>query len=353
MTESTERRREQLAQWARERVSELHAAPQTLSLTALAGDAGSRRYYRLNTEPPILAVDAPDQEEGTDRFARLSAHLLSHHIAVPKVIAHSAGEGFMLVEDLGDRLLYGALSRDPDTATALYGEALLQLLALQQVPHDPLYPDYNRARLYDELALFPEWFLGELLGLEPDPRETALIERCFERLIDSALEQPAVAVHRDYHSRNLMIRPDGCMSAVDFQDAVWGPVTYDLVSLLRDCYLRWPADQVRQWALGYGNLASGVGLLEGVTETQFLRWFDWMGLQRHIKVLGIFARLARRDNKPAYLDHLPLVIRYVLEVAGQYEELAEFRHWFEHRVLPAARAQRWYRDYRTAGEVTL
>ncbi|WP_347332056.1 aminoglycoside phosphotransferase family protein [Marinimicrobium locisalis] len=352
MTDQHTARRESLQSWARAQLAELHpdGSPQALELAPLAGDAGFRRYYRLNTEPPMLAVDAPPERENASRFAELSQHLLNHHIAVPKVASVDPENGFLLLEDFGDRLLYRALSQQPESATALYGEALMQLLALQQTPKAALFPPYDQALLRREMNLFPEWFLGELLEQPATEQEQQMLTDLFGQLEQSAQEQPQVAVHRDYHSRNLLIRPDGCMSIVDFQDAVWGPITYDLVSLLRDCYIRWPADQVQQWALGYGNLASGIGLLEGVSESQFLQWFDWMGLQRHIKVLGIFARLALRDDKPGYLEHLPLVIRYILEVTSRYPELADFRHWFEHRVLPRAQAQSWYRDYRQAGE---
>src|SRR5690606_37772452 len=145
---------------------------------------------------------------------------------------------------------------------------------------------------------------------------------------DSALEQPQVLVHRDFHSRNLIYRPDGPPGVIDFQDAVVGPVTYDLVSLLRDCYIRWPHEQVRRWTLGYAGVAQQAGILQAVSEAQFLRWFDWMGLQRHIKVLGIFARLSLRDHKHGYLNDLPLVIDYTLEVARLYSEGSEFVAWF-------------------------
>ncbi len=354
MTDQHAARQDQLEHWARAQLADLHAhsSPEMVSFTPLNGDAGFRRYYRLNTEPSLLAVDAPPPLENAGRFAELSQHLLNHHIAVPKVASVDPDNGFLLLEDFGDRLLHRALRQQPESATALYGEALMQLLALQQTPGSEHFPPYDQAFLRRELNLFVEWFLEGMLGMNLSPEDQALLEGVFDRLEQSALEQPQVAVHRDYHSRNLLIRPDGCMSIVDFQDAVWGPITYDLASLLRDCYIRWPADQIRQWALGYGNMASGIGLLEDVTESQFMQWFDWMGLQRHLKVLGIFSRLALRDDKPQYLKDLPLVIRYILEVCSHYPELADFRYWFEHTVLPKAQSQAWYQDYRLAGETT-
>src|SRR5690606_7785452 len=200
---------------------------------------------------------------------------------------------------------------------------------------------YDRTALGGELTLFNDWFVTELLHHPLSDDELRLIKKAFALLEDSALEQPQVLVHRDYHSRNLLVRADGRLGVVDFQDAVWGPITYDLVSRLRDCYLRWAPEQVRQWAIGYGNMAAEAGLLSAVDELQYLRWFDWMGLQRHLKVLGIFTRLALRDGKARYLDDLPLVIRYVLEAARPYPELDEFRHWFEHLILPLAQHQEW------------
>jgi len=321
-----------------------------LTLTPLSGDAGFRRYYRLNTQPTLLAVDAPPERENTQRFSALARLFSQSLVATPSLLAVDAQIGFMLQEDFGDRLLLGELEAQPDSAPVLYGEALMQLLALQQTPAHRLLPAYDSGRLGRELALFPEWFCGRLLGCELDAREAEQLEHWFQKLVDSALEQPRVAVHRDYHSRNLVLRPDQSLGVIDFQDAVWGPITYDAVSLLKDCYIRWPESQVRQWALGYGNLAAGLGLMSGVSENQFLRWFDWMGLQRHLKVLGIFARLALRDGKPRYLQDLPLVLRYSLEVLHRYPELVGLGDWFERRLLPLAETQPWYRDYRRAGE---
>jgi len=316
-----------------------------LTLTPLSGDAGFRRYYRLNTQPSLLAVDAPPEQEDTRRFADLAQLFREGRVATPKLLAVDTRKGFMLQEDFGDQLLLGALQEQPDSAPVFYGEALMQLLALQQTPAHPLLPQYDRSRLRRELALFPEWFCERLLNCALDIGETEQLYHWFSLLEESALEQPQLAVHRDYHSRNLIVRRDRSLGVIDFQDAVWGPITYDAVSLLRDCYIRWPQEQVRQWALGYGNLAAGLGLMSGIRESQFLRWFDWMGLQRHLKVLGIFARLALRDGKDRYLRDLPLVLGYTLEVMGQYPELADFRDWFAQRLMPLVQDQPWYRDH--------
>src|SRR5690606_17755365 len=173
--------------------------------------------------------------------------------------------------------------------------------------------------------------------------EEEMIAGVFEALVESALEQPSCFVHRDYHSRNLIHREFGPPGVIDFQDALWGPFTYDLVSLLRDCYVRWPKESVERWALTYASMAKDVGIAPAdMSAEQFMRWFDLMGAQRHIKVLGIFARLALRDNKYGYLPDLPLVIRYTLEVLGAYPQFHDFVEWFKQRILPLAQNQTWY-----------
>ena len=334
-------------------------------LVPLAGDAGCRRYFRLETEcdngqqqgigqgvggcPHLLAVDAPPQKENSHAFVALGRYLRDNGIHTPEVIAADTERGFLLLEDFGDNLLQQALN--PDSVELLYGESLMTLLRLQQCQQPPaLVAAYDRDFLRSELNLFDRWFVDALLCCALDANEKQLLDNTFKLLEASALAQPQVLVHRDYHSRNLLVTEGGAPGVVDFQGALIGPITYDLVSLLRDCYVRWPREDVRRWALAYGNMALEVGVLPSVSEREFLQWFDWMGLQRHIKVLGIFSRLALRDGKQAYLQDLPLVIRYVLEVAEEYPLLAEFVVWFKRRLLPKILEQGWYRDYQTAGE---
>lgn len=346
-------RKELLDDWVRRQLQQLHAESfaTNLELTPLTGDAGFRRYYRVNTRPKMLAVDAPPTNENSRQFVELAKYLRPRGIGVPAVAAADCDQGFLLIEDFGDQLLQHELETSPSAATGLYGEALMQLLTLQQSPDQgALIPRYDRQTLGREMRLFTDWFTGQLLNYALTTEEQQLVTDTFQQLEDSALEQPQVLVHRDFHSRNLLLRPDGALGVVDFQDALWGPITYDLVSLLRDCYLRWPAEQVQQWALGYGNMAADAGLLPDVDQDEYLRWFDWMGMQRHLKVLGLFARLALRDGKTRYLNDLPLVIRYLLEAAAPYPELKTFSQWFERQLLPLAAQQGWYRDYRTAGD---
>ncbi|WP_308363897.1 MULTISPECIES: phosphotransferase [unclassified Microbulbifer] len=345
LTDGTDRRREELCLWAGRALR----SGESVALQTLAGDAGFRRYFRTLDAPSLIAVDSPPERTNPGRFVAVADYLRRHGIHTPMVVAADVERGYMLLEDLGDRQLLGLLNED--SVEGLYAEVLSELLCLQQIPpEDDLFPPYNRELLLAEMRILPEWLAGRLLGHSLSEEENRLLEDTFSLLLDSATEQPQVLVHRDYHSRNLMVRDGERPGVVDFQDAVWGPVTYDLASLLRDCYVRWPRERVEHWALCYADTAESAGILESVPPQTFLRWFDWMGLQRHIKVLGLFPRLYLRDGKRGYLPDLPLVIRYTLEVAGRYPELKPFADWFRSELLPLAERQDWYRDYRNAGE---
>jgi aminoglycoside/choline kinase family phosphotransferase len=320
----------------------------TIELTSLGGDAGFRRYFRFQTPSQWLAVDAPPATEDTLQFVAIASLIKQQGAHTPAIAAADPDHGFLLVEDMGDRLLFRELNAS--NADRLYQQAISTLLQLQSVPDDlALIPRYDRALLRRELDIFSEWFAGKLLGITLNAADHQLLDEVFLQLEENALAQPQTFVHRDYHSRNLLVLEDESLGVIDFQGALWGGATYDLVSLLRDCYLRWPAADVKRWALDYRRQAISAGVIPTVSETEFLRWFDWLGLQRHIKVLGIFARLNLRDGKANYLDDLPLVIRYTLEVAEQYPELTLFADWFKQRLLPQVQQQLWYKDYQAAG----
>ncbi|WP_323845659.1 aminoglycoside phosphotransferase family protein [Microbulbifer magnicolonia] len=343
--EGRDDRREALGLWAGRALGRDCA----VGLENLAGDAGFRRYFRTLTEPRLIAVDSPPERTNPARFVAVADYMRRHGIHTPMIAAADVEHGFMLLEDLGDCQLLSQL--DDDSVEGLYAEVLSELLCLQQIPPaDNLFPPYNRELLLTEMRILPEWLASRLLGYPLSEADNGLLERIFNLLLDSAAEQPQVLVHRDYHSRNLMIRDGERPGVVDFQDAVWGPVTYDLASLLRDCYIRWPRERVERWALAYAATAEAAGILPPVAPQTFLRWFDWMGLQRHIKVLGLFPRLYLRDGKQGYLPDLPLVIRYALEVSERYPELEPFADWFRAGLLPRIEGQDWYRDYRCAGE---
>ena len=319
-----------------------------IRIQSLSGDAGHRQYFHIDAAPEYLAVYAPPKLIDSQIFVDLVHYLREQGIHAPQVFAFDKAKGFLLIENFGDELYLSALNAD--NVEALYGEALLTLLRMQQSPSDEnLINDYDAEKLHAEMALFPEWFVEKLLGYPLSAEEKNLIDNTFASLSDSALQQPQVFVHRDYHSRNLVHRPVGPPGVIDFQDGVWGPITYDLVSLLKDCYVRWPQERVSRWAQAYRSMIVSAGLIKQVDPDIFQRWFDLMGLQRHIKVLGIFARLSLRDNKNTYLHDLPLVIRYTLDVVGGYPEFARFHQWFAEKLLPLCEQQSWYTDFRNAG----
>ena len=314
-------------------------------LTIVAGDASNRRYFRLASgEESYIVAEAPPATEKNAAFVAVRNILAQAGVKVPCIYAVDLDRGYLLLEDLGDSSLLPELSSDMVDGYYQQALAILQKMAGMDING---WSDgfYDLALLSEELGRFKAWFVEALLGYTLDEKERELIQRFNTSLINSALEQPRVLVHRDFHSRNLMLQESGGLAVIDFQDAVVGPVSYDLVSLLRDCYIRWPADRVREWARAYFEETQSKGALPDVDEAQFLRWFDWMGLQRHIKVLGTFARLHLRDGKPGYLDDLPLVIAYVEEIlkkyAGDERVFTEFHSWFKERLSPLIAGQDW------------
>lgn len=336
---------QQLADWTARHLPAACRARQPVELVALPGDAGFRRYFRVVAEPTVIATHAPPAQEDIPAFITKGQALAHAGVRVPRVYAVDYENGFLLQEDLGSELMATALGAN--AADACYRLALDTLRGIQQVAPDPVvFPAYGAALLQEELALFPRWFVGELLGVSLTAKDQSVIDELCAVLLASAGEQPRVVVHRDYHSRNLLLTGSGGLGVVDFQDAVIGPATYDPVSLLRDCYHRLAEADLDRYFDRYLDAAA----VPAAERPQWRRWFDLMGLQRHIKVLGIFARLWLRDGKPRYLEDLPLVIRYVLEVAQRYPETQRFRGWFEARLLPALVRQPWYRDWRTAGD---
>jgi hypothetical protein len=257
---------------------------------------------------------------------------------VPVVLARDLRRGLLLLSDLGTRPYLDELVAERRAARKvdrLYGDALTALLTMQT--HTGAARDlapYDRALLLREMQLMPEWFVSRHLGLQIDGAEHGMLGRLFEILVQNALSQPVVFVHRDYHSRNLLLSAECNPGIIDFQDAVYGALTYDLVSLLKDCYIAWPRERVERWALQYRRQLLGSGFAAGADEREFMRWFDLMGLQRHIKVLGIFARLYYRDGKRGYLKDLPRVLGYVREAAALYPETADFAGYLAARIEP-------------------
>ena len=320
-------------------------------LTWVAGDASPRRYLRLNSLPKsvgassLIAVISPPSEKN-EAFLSVGELLAGAEVRVPAVVAADAALGFFLLEDFGDSVLLDALSEGGDAKWYPKALAAIGKMAVIHPPKARL-PLYDDRLLTQEMMLFPEWFLRRLMNFSEREIADAPLEATFSMLAENALNQPQVCVHRDFHSRNLMCLPDGDLGVIDFQDAVIGPVTYDYVSLLKDCYVVWPRDMQLRWLASALEMLRDRADLDAVSFETFVTWFDLMGLQRHIKVLGIFARLYLRDAKPQYLNDLPVVLQYVSEALSVLRErepqLALFADWFDHAVMPEVRQQAWYR----------
>lgn len=304
----------------------------------VSGDASFRRYFRgLTTKGSWILVDAPPEKEDSRPFLSVQAALQQGGVRVPQVLAADLQQGFMCLQDFGSDLLWPALEvarKQGDTARAaeLYQQACDELLKVQQCPAQAL-PPYNEALLQREVLLFRDWLCEGILGLELGAEDQRLLTALFGLLVQSALSQPRVYVHRDYHSRNLMLLNAG-LGVIDFQDAVQGPFSYDLVSLLKDCYIAWPAVSVESWAVDYLARAHDAGIVHALDETGFLHGFHLMGVQRHMKAAGIFCRLWLRDGKPGYLQEIPRTLAYITALPGDAGVIGEFRDWLQVKVLP-------------------
>jgi len=313
------------------------------SLRPASDDASFRRYFRLDTDRgSLIAMDAPPPHEDCRPFVRVAQLLAAAGLKVPAIVASDFGQGFLLIGDLGSETLLarldrlrqsGALTGAPiGEADRLYRGATRALTRMQQASKPGLLPDYDRALLERELMLYPDWYLSRHLGMALSDADRNTLSQAFDALLANALGQPRVIVHRDYHSRNLMMaqpKPDGSPpddpdlpGVLDFQDAVYGPITYDLVSLLRDAYVEWPEAQQLDWAIRWWESARAAGLPVQADFGEFWRDFEWMGLQRQLKVLGIFARLHHRDGKSRYLADMPRVLAAATGVANRYREFA-------------------------------
>jgi aminoglycoside/choline kinase family phosphotransferase len=332
-------RLEQLEQW----LAGLFGARDFIVTTASA-DASFRRYFRVSrhSQPgqTWIAMDAPPDKEDMGPYIRVAAMLAQVGVNAPRVLERDEAQGFLLNTDLGSRTYLADLETGAD-ADRLYHDAIDALVAIQSraQQHAAQLPPYDDALLRREMGLFPEWFCSKHLGLQMNAPETAALAQVFDTLVAEALRQPRVFVHRDYHSRNLMVCDGGREGPnpgiLDFQDAVLGPVTYDVVSLLRDSYVAWPIERVHAWLQHYRDSAQRGGVDVGRSAAEFQRWFDLMGLQRQLKVLGIFARLWHRDGKSGYLKDLPRTLDYVRQVSRRYRDLEFLTSFIEQRVVPA------------------
>jgi aminoglycoside/choline kinase family phosphotransferase len=292
------------------------------SIAPASDDASFRRYFRIRrgeAQPSLIAMDAPPDKENCGPFVHVARLLSEAGVHVPAIQAQDLEQGFLLLSDLGNTTYLDAL--DEHNAGRLYEDALDALLKIQRASRPGLLPDYDRELLERELRLFPDWYIARQLERELDAAQLQTLEKAFSTILGNNLGQARVFVHRDYHSRNLMVC-EPCPGILDFQDAVYGPITYDLVSLLRDAYIAWDEERVIDWAIRYWERARAVGLPVAGDFADFYRDFEWMGAQRQLKVLGIFARLSFRDGKDGYLKDQPLVMSYLRRTCERYRELA-------------------------------
>ncbi|HIJ23498.1 MAG: phosphotransferase [Gammaproteobacteria bacterium] len=323
-----DQRLEALEKWVQNQLGE-----RAYQIEPASADASFRRYFRVTTiheegEQSRIVMDAPPDREETAPFIAIAETLRECGVEAPEVFAIEGHQGYLLLSDLGSQSYLDQLSRE--TVEPLYTEAMASLLQLQsRWPDSHRLPEYDHQLLLNEMNLFPEWYLQQHCEMNLTTQQHNLLQSQFKQLAESALQQPKVAVHRDYHSRNLMVIRAGQPGVIDFQDAVMGPITYDLVSLLRDCYIDWPREDVERWARHYYLELNRAALIHAITWEQFLQWFDWMGVQRHLKAVGIFARLNHRDGKPGYLNDIPRTLGYLLEVTGRYDELSELHQLLE------------------------
>ncbi|QAY91276.1 aminoglycoside phosphotransferase family protein [Pseudomonas sp. ACM7] len=291
------------------------------TLTAASSDASFRRYFRWEGEGrSFVVMDAPPPQENCKPFVDIAFLLAKSGINVPKIYAEDLERGFLLLNDLGNKTYLDVI--DSENADDLFKDALQALLAFQQLPMVAPLPSYDVALLRRELELFPEWYVKRELGIEFDSAQQILWQNVTELLIDSALAQPKVLVHRDYMPRNLMLSEPN-PGVLDFQDAVYGPVTYDVTCLFKDAFLSWPEERVRGWLEAYWQQAGDLGIPVQPDFEDFLRASDLMGVQRHLKVIGIFARICHRDGKPRYLGDVPRFFAYIDAVIARRPELAE------------------------------
>ncbi|HSH73157.1 MAG TPA: phosphotransferase [Methylophilaceae bacterium] len=314
-------RQQQLHDWLMQVLPE-----KSFSLTTASADASFRRYFRVHTgAKTLIAMDAPPPEEDCTPFVHVAKVFGDAGLNVPQVLAENIEQGFLLLTDLGDATFLSALNAT--TANDLYRDARQALIKMQLASRPGVLPPYDEALLTREMQLFPDWYVAKHSKIELSASQQAVMQKTFALLNQNILAQAQVYVHRDYHSRNLMVcqgEYGANPGVLDFQDAVYGPITYDLVSLLKDAYIHWEEDQVLDWVVRFWQVARDAGLPVPGDIADFYRDFEWMGAQRHIKILGIFARLYHRDGKDGYLKDMPLVMDYLRRVCARYIELRPF-----------------------------
>lgn len=331
----TDKRLVQLSDWL-----EYALEDKNLEITVASADASFRRYFRVKTaDKSWIAMDAPPEKEDCKPFVKVATAFHHLGVSVPEIYAQDLTHGFLVITDFGSRCYLDELN--DENADQLYADAMQVLLNLQtnEKPQNVTLPEYDLALLNREMFLFDEWFLGEHLQLSLTDSDKKMLTQTQAQMAELALAQPKVWVHRDYHSRNLMFTEHNNPGVIDFQDAVNGPVTYDLVSLLRDCYIDWPLERVESWVAAYLQQLQQKQFCEDLSFETFMHWFDWMGVQRHMKAIGIFARLNYRDGKSGYLNDIPRTLNYVHTVSAKYPNLNSFNEFIEQKIMPALAAK--------------
>ncbi|NCS65568.1 MAG: aminoglycoside phosphotransferase [Hydrogenophilales bacterium CG03_land_8_20_14_0_80_62_28] len=294
-----------------------------VGLDVASADASFRRYYRARTATAsYIVMDAPPAHEDCQPFIHIARLFRTAGANTPEILAENLDEGFLLLTDFGNTTYLSVLN--DQTADRLYGDANAQLVKIQIASRPGVLPDYDEALLRREIMLFPDWYLTRHLKLELSAAQRQVMDQTFAAILANNLAQPRVYVHRDWHSRNLMVTEADNPGVLDFQDAVYGPITYDLASIYKDAYIRWDEDRVLDWLVRYWQVARQAGLPVVADFGDFYRDFEWMGIQRHIKVLGIFARLYHRDGKSGYLKDMPLVMDYLRRACERYNALRPF-----------------------------
>ena len=309
---------------------------ESYDLAPASSDASFRRYFRISLpNRSLIVMDAPPAQENCAPFVHVAQLFKAAEVHVPEILAQDLAQGFLLLSDLGTETYLSQL--DTESADGLYRDANSALIKIQLASQPDQLPAYDAPLLLREMHLFPDWYLAKHLQAQLTPKQAAVLENALQLILDNVLAQPVVYVHRDYHSRNLMLSAPN-PGVLDFQDAVLGPITYDLVSLYKDAYIAWDEERVIDWTIRYWEAAKRARLPVADDYGAFYRDFEWMGIQRHIKVLGIFARLYHRDGKDGYLKEMPLVLEYLRQACSRYRALGPFLevldelHSREHQV---------------------
>lgn len=332
MSDSLQRdiRLDELARWLTDTLGF-----ESFDIAPASADASFRRYFRVKRGGvTFIVMDAPPSHENCRPFVAIARAFSDLGLHVPQILKQDLINGFLLLSDLGNTQYLSHLNAS--SVDSLYTDAINALIKLQTGSHAKIsLPPYDHPLYMREMGLFRDWFVAQHLGVALNATQQNELEQAFQCLAQAALEQPCAWVHRDYHSRNLMVTAENNPGVLDFQDAVVGPMSYDLVSLLRDCYIAWPQSHVEEWVKYYLANAKRCGLLKGVELNQFMRWFDLMGIQRHLKAIGIFARLNIRDGKPGYLHDIPRTMAYVVEASRRLPEMAGLQRLLADVVLPS------------------